>query len=96
MNPSKKRWLPASRELRLGLWWEISSGFYHSYLLLCSYNSPLYFGVGTRLTVTGMGSCSRLGVPVLDHDDQLLGGKWGVRTGSELPSLLECKAFSTL
>lgn len=35
-------------------------------------------------------------MPVLDHDDQSLGGKWGVRIGSELPFLLELRALSTL
>ncbi|EPQ05587.1 T-cell receptor beta chain T17T-22 [Myotis brandtii] len=52
MNPGKERWLLVPRELRLALCRETSGGFCHSYLLLCSYNSPLYFGVGTRLTVT--------------------------------------------
>lgn len=76
----------AVRQLSSASWRETAAGFYHRSLLLCSYNSPLNFGAGTRLTVTGMGSDSRLGgVPVFDHGDGSLGGQWGVRTGSEPP-----------
>lgn len=79
--------IAAPRALRPAPGGRPSGGFYHSYLLLCSYNSPLQFGMGTRLTVTGMGSHSSLGrgVPVFDHNDQSLGGEAGVRTGSEPP-----------
>ncbi|ELK13776.1 T-cell receptor beta chain T17T-22 [Pteropus alecto] len=49
--------MPAARGLRLALWREAprAGGFCHSRLQLCSYNSPLNFGAGTRLTVTEAG-----------------------------------------
>ncbi|XP_015443769.1 T-cell receptor beta-2 chain C region [Pteropus alecto] len=49
--------MPAARGLRLALWREAprAGGFCHSRLQLCSYNSPLNFGAGTRLTVTDCG-----------------------------------------
>ena len=46
--------ISALKELRLALWLETSGGFSYSLLQLCSYNSPLHFGIGTRLTVTGI------------------------------------------
>lgn len=62
-----------------GLW-----GFCHSCLQPCSYNSPLHFGLGTRLTVTGKGLLPTR-VPVYDHGGHVLGGEWGVKTGQNLP-----------
>ncbi|EPY80733.1 T-cell receptor beta chain C region isoform 1-like protein [Camelus ferus] len=43
--------LSGRSDLRSG-WSPRGGGFYHSCLQLCSYNSPLHFGLGTRLTVT--------------------------------------------
>lgn len=51
--------ISALKELRLALWLETSGGFSYSLLQLCSYNSPLHFGTGTRLTVTGIGQGGR-------------------------------------
>lgn len=59
----------ALRELGRALCLGTAGGFYQGFLQLCSYNSPLYFAAGTRLTVTGMGALFlTVGVPVLDHD----------------------------
>lgn len=79
--------LSGRSDLRSG-WSPRGGGFYHSCLQLCSYNSPLHFGLGTRLTVTGMGAPLLMGVPVVGHDSQLLGGELGVRMGvkAALPS----------
>lgn len=57
----------ALRELGLALCLGTAGGFYQGLLQLCSYNSPLYFAAGTRLTVTGMGALFLTGgVPVLE------------------------------
>lgn len=59
----------ALREPGLALCLGTAGGFYQGLLQLCSYNSPLYFAAGTRLTVTGMEALFLAGgVPVLDHD----------------------------